>query len=119
MGHFFKGKEFLCISVCIYIIDARTWHTQTFQAVPWGCGRVGRLRKTLKPSWLQGAREVPWLGNGKKLVGSVWFAAQEGQECLSPPGWGCACTQGPVGLLWSCCAPRDTAAGEEALEFLW
>lgn len=52
----------------------------------------------IKPSWLQGARVVPWLGNGKMCVGSVWFAAQEGQECLPHPGWCRACTQAP----WVC-----------------
>lgn len=72
----------------------------------------------VKPSWLQGAREVPWLGNGKMCVGSVWFAAQEGQEYLPYPGWCCACTQAPLVCSGAAALRRTERLGKRLWSFL-
>lgn len=68
--------------------------TQILQAVPWGSGPVGRLHKAQLAAGSQG--RVFWGGKGKMSVGSVWFAAEEGQE--SPLPW--MVHTGFAGELW-------------------
>lgn len=82
--------------------------------MPWGRGRVGRLRKAQLAAGSQGSTLVGKWEN----VCWVSVVCSSGRAGIPPLSWMVLCLHaGPVGLLGSCRAPKDRAAGEEALEF--